>query len=136
MGCEIHGGAEWAWTDSTAVQSWEFIGKVPDVRNYQIFSILASVRQDEDKPLRSMVDVIPLRGLPHKMSEELQYELNVSNHSCTWYTLTELNECRRLFFQVEYTPVADLWLTYIRYLTLWSRNLYDCDVRIVIGFDN
>jgi hypothetical protein len=132
MGADIHGGAEWKWKDNTtAKQPWGFIAPVPDYRSYDMFAVLADVRNSDG--IRSMTKHIPLRGLPEVMSNELRHQLEIASHSYTWYTLDELIKYKYMWRD---DMGGEGWYFYLQYLQWYSRAWYNADIRITIGFDN
>lgn len=136
MGTDIHGFAEWKSRSMEDIpQAWNLIAPIPDLRNYQTFELLANVRETGDIH-RTFADDIPLRGLPsyYETLDEIHGQPVLWQHSKTWYTLQELYR-PSMWEQLDHRLPLDLWLTFLRYLALFRVATYNCDVRIVIGFD-
>jgi hypothetical protein len=133
MGADIHGVAQWKW-ENIPETAWSDIMPVPDVRSYEVFNILANVR---DQALHSLADDIPLRGLPRDIhiandDDEFKY----GQHHFTWYTLDELYGHIHLFGQIKDDAARDVWVYFITYLRAYSKTWYNAKIRIVIGFDS
>lgn len=138
MGCDIHGFAEWKWksSDPDKWQSWELIAPVPDMRSYRVFELLANVRTTGDID-KQFTDSIPLRGVPKSWDEYRgdPHGYDLGDHSFTWYTLEELRR-PDMWDQIDQQTPRELWKAYLEYLKWYKLSWWECDVRIVIGFDN
>lgn len=133
MGCDIH-----CYLERKDGDRWELVDAVKIDRDYNLFGILAGVRnQGGWNPIASQ------RGLPDDASEELKaIEFSSTNpndplstHSHSWLTIAEL---------IEYpwsTHQSSLWTpkeacTHFWINTMPWLQLQNPDNRIVFWFDN
>jgi hypothetical protein len=101
MGCDIHiyvekfDGKEWKSADTWSPDEYDQTRntnypQVYEGRNYELFAILAGVRNRYD-----IEPIVRPRGLPGDISNEVQSEAdrwNGDGHSHSWLTLKELQE--------------------------------------------
>lgn len=137
MGTDINGVAEWRWrtADPGNPNSWHLIAPVPDMRSYRVFELLADVRASGDLD-KTFVDSIPLRGLPKSYQDaEMAHGFNLGDFSHTWYGLEELRK-RDMWDQIECETPRELWWAFLEYVKWFRLSWWECEARIVIGFDN
>lgn len=104
-----------------------------DSRNYNLFSILANVRNDGN-----ILDYKDARGVPPDASEEYRKEANCSDyHHHSYFTLAELKEwlgklCKESFIEegVVSAYVAEQYLKTRKSPTSWSRSISGGNIRV------
>ncbi len=116
MGCDIHvqfevriNGGPWMWPLASvpACIDPHMLVPYPTERNYELFTMLAGVR---DGGMGWEVLAAP-KGLPRNLSPELRKALytgrvNLGDHSYTWITDAELLRYGRRHFSVPKNPKA------------------------------
>ncbi|ULO05624.1 hypothetical protein H1230_21455 [Paenibacillus sp. 19GGS1-52] len=112
-------------------------------RNYDLFAILANIRNPENMPYISEP-----RGLPEDVSEEIRLQIEYGEfHSTTWFTAKELLEFNwdQVFEYEDETMDGEVFIDSVNYMECGSklldvvRNLVGrkekSDFRIIITFD-
>lgn len=158
MGCDIHARAEMQTrtgrnVNQFSTDTWEQVGnafknpyyrdtddlttwnspvtnKPLDLRNYEVYTALANVREAEGiKPIAEP------RGIPKDASDEYRElaENDADAHSSSWVTLSEMKA-------YDVTPFDDgtrlIWETTIDNLEAVKNGRSDDQVRMVFYFDN
>ena len=140
MGCDIHGFFEVRRKES---KQWEVYDRVGlGVRNYQLFWLIAGVREGQGKPVN-----LP-KGIPKDASEIVKSEVKAlgrDGHNHTWLTTKEMKRAYDEFDKIEKAGKS-AWLHYgidsvvydiYSYNDWWLEEHpeYD-DVRGIFWFDN
>lgn len=148
MGCDIHSYVEYRNREMDWVpiqmqvnyRTWdgkdEYRGVYPvDIRNYQLFGILAGVRFCPADPIADP------RGIPSDVSEYVRekYDEYDDYHTPSWYSLYELKLAVRdkdRYDEEERELIQDV-INSIEFMTnaAWAF-AEDIDIRIVFWFDN
>lgn len=128
MGTDINGYVETSFNG----KQWFLVAPVPDIRNYEVFEILAQVRGTEGYV--TYPDMYPSneRGLP----EGIIYNADdYGDHDFRCWTLDQMATYLQLWEQVQYEPVRTVWVSFIAYVAALQLHDPGAKFRFVIGFD-
>lgn len=151
MGCDIHAilqvrsGDEWE-TPSNGVN-------ITNVRDYNLFSVLANVRSDEDLPF-----IAEPRGVPDDLQCDDDFSVRcpcganyptvwIGDHSHSWVTLAEIEAMVTTLAALPKTRQTEWAIAGLgRLLTAinwrrgewwpWQKSVSDDRIRLVFGFDS
>src|SRR4051812_35325061 len=90
MGCDIHAVIEQREVIGQGYSWWKNRGETDIDRNYELFAVLAGVRNNHN-----IVPIAEPRGLPEDVDTmfEVYYEhWDIDAHSASWVTLKEMRE--------------------------------------------
>lgn len=126
MGCNIHGCVE----AKVYGKEWNWLGEIPNYRDYSFYAKIAGVRNREDNPI---VPIVLPRGLPSDVTNITKVTHDIFMEETGGHDASFLDGVELHCVHGKYYP---FWGAYLQFLYALGDVYGNEAVRMVFWFDN